>query len=87
MKVAERGGAPPGNKKGGPREEAAHTLDKTNITQCAEKFKSWKRTLALAFDGVLEAESGDLSLIERNLVESATEMLRVAGEIRRQLRQ
>ena len=61
MKVAEMGGAPPGNKEGGPREEAAHnTLGKIPITRYAEKFKSWKRTLALALDGVLEAESGDL---------------------------
>jgi hypothetical protein len=59
----------------------------THFTQCAEKFKSWKRTLALAFDGVSEAESGDLGLVERNLVESATEMLAVAAEIRSRLRQ
>jgi hypothetical protein len=45
-----------------------------------------KRALELALDGVLEAESGDLGLIERNLVESATEMLVVASEIRRRLR-
>ena len=80
--------SPPGNKEGGLREEAAHnTLCKTNITQCAEQCKSWKRTLALALDGVLEAASGDLGLVERNLVESATEMLAVAAEIRWRLRQ
>ena len=79
--------SPPGNRAGSPREEAAHTtLGKANVTQCPEKFK-WKRALESALDGVLEAESGDLGLIERNLVEAATEMLCVAAEIRRKLRQ
>lgn len=40
MKVGQSGGAPPGNKEGGPREEAAdHTLGKANVTQYAKKCK------------------------------------------------
>jgi hypothetical protein len=35
---------------------------------------------------MLEAENGELGLIERNLVEAATEMLEVAAEIRGELR-
>jgi hypothetical protein len=77
---------PHGNRAGGPREEAAHTDDSgRNVTQYSEKVKAWKRSLELAFDGVLEAENGDLGLIERNLVEAATEM--VAAAIRGELRQ
>jgi hypothetical protein len=49
--------------------------------------RKWRRSLALALDGVLEAEPGDLGLIEPNLVEAATEMLAAAAEIRRRLRQ
>jgi hypothetical protein len=45
----------------------------------------WKRSLELALDAIVEAESGDL--IERNLVGEATEMLSVAAEIRTRLRQ
>jgi hypothetical protein len=58
----------------------------THFTRSQEKFK-WKRALELALDSVLETESGDLGLIQRNLVEAATEMLQVAAEIRRELRQ
>ena len=47
----------------------------------------WKRSLECACEPMLEAQSGNLCLIERNLVESATEMLSVAAEIRRGLRQ
>jgi hypothetical protein len=47
----------------------------------------WKRDLEWALDAVLEADCGDLGLIERNLVEAATSMLEVASEIRRELRQ
>jgi len=49
--------------------------------------RKWKRALEWALDAVLEADSGDLGLIERNLVEAATSMLEVAGEIRKSLRQ
>ena len=47
----------------------------------------WKRSLELALDAIVEAESGDLGLIERNLVGAATEILSVAAEIRMRLRQ
>jgi hypothetical protein len=88
MKLVERGGAPPGNRAGGRREEAAHTDDSgRNVRQYSEKVKMWERSLALSLDGMLEAETGDLGLIQRNLVEAATEMLAVAAEIRGELRQ
>jgi hypothetical protein len=58
----------------------------THFTHETEKSK-WKRSIELTLDAVLEAESGDLGLIERNLVAAATEMLCVASEIRRRLRQ
>ena len=56
------------------------------ITPRPEKIK-WKRALELALDAVVEAESGDLGLIARNLVEAATAMLVVASEIQGRLRQ
>ena len=59
------------------------------LLQCSQdvgKLK-WKRVLELAFDAVVEAESGDLGLIARNLVEAATAMLVVASEIQGRLRQ
>jgi hypothetical protein len=77
--------APPGDEKaalaGGDLETEQ---DIRNATQQAEKLKS-KRALELAIDAVIEAKSGDLGLIERNL--AATEMFGVASEIRRRLRQ
>jgi hypothetical protein len=83
----EARGAPPGNKKaalaGGNVE--ANEYDNQEVTQDATKLK-WKRSLELALDAVTEAKSGDLGLIERNLVEAATEMLGVASEIRGALR-
>jgi hypothetical protein len=86
MKFARQGGAPPESRAGGPRKEAAHhALDRTHVRHSPQKIK-WQRALELALDGVLEARSGDIALIERNLVESATSMLEVAGEIRRRLR-
>jgi hypothetical protein len=76
-----------------PKEKAALAggdLEANNVrhlfTHATKKLK-WKRSLEYALDAVLEAESGDLGLIARNLVESATEMLAVAAEIRRGLRQ
>jgi hypothetical protein len=79
--------SPPGSSEGGPREEAAHNpLSRTHVTHSLQNLK-WKRALESALDGVLEAQSGDIALIERNLVESATEMLEIAAEIRRGLRQ
>jgi hypothetical protein len=47
----------------------------------------WKRSLENCLDAAIEAESGDLGMVERNLVEAATEMLSVAYEIRAKLRQ
>jgi hypothetical protein len=86
MKTVETACGPPESRAGGPREAAHHTLDKIPITRYAEKL-NWKRALESALDAVLEAESGDLGLIERNLVDAATSMLAVASEIRRELRQ
>ena len=80
------GDCPPENRAGGSREEAAHTLGRTTFTRFQEKL-NWKLDLERALDAVLDAGSGDLGLIERNLVEAATSMLAVAGEIRRGLRQ
>jgi hypothetical protein len=85
MKV-KRGGAPPGSRAGGPREAAHHTLGKATFTRFQEKLK-WKRDLEWALDAVLELQSGDLGLVARNLTESATVMLTIAAEIRRELRQ
>ena len=74
----------PRSRAGGPG-EAAHTdYALSVITPSTEKLK-WKRSLELALDAVTEAKSGDLGLIERNLVDAATEMLRVASEIRSRL--
>ena len=88
MKFARQGGAPPGNRAGDPREEAAHVDNRgSSVTQYSEKVKAWKRSLALTLDAVWEAESGDLGLIVQNLTEAATEMLTVGAEIRRELRQ
>ena len=79
-------GSPHGNRAGGPSEEAAHhSLDGTHVRRFRQEL-NWKRALESALDAVLEAQSGDIGLIERNLVESATEMLAVASEIRRRLR-
>jgi hypothetical protein len=47
----------------------------------------WKQTLQHAHEAVEEADSGDLGLIDRNLVEAGTQMLVVATEIRAELRQ
>jgi hypothetical protein len=47
----------------------------------------WARHLELALDAVHESKSGDIGLMERNLVEGATEMLSLASEIRAKLRQ
>ena len=78
--------SPPRSRAGGPG-EAAHTdYALSVITPSPEKLK-WKRSLELALDAIVEAESGDLGLIERNLVGAATEMLSVAAEIRMTLRQ
>jgi hypothetical protein len=79
--------APPGDEKaalaGGDLETKQDIRD---TIQQAEQLK-WKHSLELAIDALIEAQSGDLGLIERNLVEAATEMLKVASEIRRRLRQ
>ena len=47
----------------------------------------WVRELNHALDAIEESKSGDIGLVERNLVEGATQMLAVASEIRRTLRQ
>jgi hypothetical protein len=55
---------------GGPRKDAAHGDGSgSHITQYSEKLK-WKRLLEWALDAVLEAEFGDLGLIQLNLVEA-----------------
>ena len=41
----------------------------------------WVRQLELALDSVRESKSGDIGLMERNLVEGATEMLSLASQI------
>jgi hypothetical protein len=85
MKSATEKPPDPGNEKaalaGGDLK--ANQCDE-EVPQDAGKFK-WKRSLELALDAVTEAKSRDLGLLERNLVEAATEMLRVASEIRSRL--
>ena len=59
--------------------------DSAIVRQNAENVK-WIQRLEFCIDAIYESLSGDLGLVARNLVESATEMLVVAGEIRRRLR-
>jgi hypothetical protein len=76
-----------------PKEKAALAGGDLETNQCRAHFThdskklKWRRSLERALDAVLEAESGDLGIVERNLIEAATSMLDVAGEIRRELRQ
>ena len=58
---------PPRNRAGGPGEAAHNDYALSVITPSPEKLK-WKRALELALDAVVEAESGGLGLIARNLV-------------------
>ena len=75
--------APPKEKgRLGGRPDLEANQRQTHLAHETDRRK-WKHSLERALD----AESGDLGLIERNLVESATEMLSVAAEIRRGLRQ
>jgi hypothetical protein len=50
-------------------------------------FVKLRRDLWLALDCVEECRSGDLGLVERNLIEGATAMLNAAAEVRATLRQ
>jgi hypothetical protein len=58
-----------------------------DITHDKEKRKFCRHQLNLALVAVFEAECGDLSLVQLNPVEAATEMLAVAAKVRRALRQ
>ena len=78
--------SPPRSRAGGPG-EAAHTDYALSVIMPSPAKLKWKRALELALDAVVKAESGDLGLIARNLVEAATAMLVVASEIQGRLRQ
>ena len=78
-----------GKREGRTLEECGPKANESTsriIAYSVERVK-WKRSLELALDAVLEAESGDLALVAKNLLEAATMMLLVASEIRGRLRQ
>jgi hypothetical protein len=79
--------APPKEKgRLGGRPDLEANQRQTHLAQETDKRK-WQRLLERALDAVMEANAGDLALIERNLVEAGTQMLVVASEIRAELRQ
>ena len=88
MKPSKEGS--PTSKKAPSRLRAARRKAKHRkvriILYQVERVK-WKRALELALDAILEAESGELEMIARNLLEAATVMLLVASEIRGRVRQ
>ena len=89
MDALHEGESPPnanGQLKGLTRRKRQEELASPIITPSADKGK-WISELWLAIDAVSESQSGDLGLVARNLVEVATQMLSVASEIRRRLRQ
>lgn len=85
--MSDKNESPLGNGKGAGQGAHFPGMITTRTVTVMGLYVKWVRGLEAALDAVRESESGDIAMIERNLVESATEMLGVASEIRGKLRQ